>query len=260
MSDNELKLTQTKIWSSTLFVGMILSVSLFWFAKNSQNHDDLRKYLDKQGELSKARAAKIEKEVSNLNRRIDSLQVESMDEASAGINLYPDSVPCCGSGDDDVVVEESSGNALEFGSEEAIDQMTMHLSGEQKEMVEKTVRELEEFRSTLSEEDLARLEERTAELKRRQKAQMLRMIAALPESQRREAQRQLPMMEQAMAHPIEMQALIELEEEQKRAEIVKKSEIRKIEVTPVTADQLQEIRQQQKMNQALEMLEDAARQ
>ena len=125
---------------------------------------------------------------------------------------------------------------------------------------DKTMRELEEFRATLGEEDLARLEQRTAELKRKQKAQMLRMIASLPSTQRREAERQLPMMERAMAHPIEMQALIELEEEQKRAEIAKKSEIRKITVTPVTAEQILEIRQQQKMNQTLEMLEDAARQ
>lgn len=263
MSDNELKLTQTKIWSGTLFVGMILSVSLFWFFKNSLKHDDLRKFLDQQGDLSKAKAEKLEKEISNLNkqfRRIASLQAESIDATPAEINLYPDSVPCCGGGDDAVVVEESSGDALEFGSEEAIDRMTMHMTEEQKEMVEKTMRELEEFRSTLSEEDLARLEQRTAELKRRQKAQMLRMIAALPESHRRKAQRQLPMMEQAMAHPIEMQALIELEEEQKRAEIAKKSEIRKITVTPVTAEQMLEIRQQQKMKQALETLEDAARQ
>ena len=59
MSDNELKLTQTKIWSGTLFVGLILSVSLFWFFKNSQKHDHLREFLKQQGELSKNRVENL---------------------------------------------------------------------------------------------------------------------------------------------------------------------------------------------------------
>lgn len=237
MSDNELKLTQTKMWSGTLFAGMILCVALFWFFKNSQKHDNSRKFLEQQEELSKARAEKLEKEVKNLRQMIVSLQSESIDANPAEINLYPDFVPCCG-GDDAVVEEESFGDALEFGSEQAIDRMTMYMTEEQKEMVTQTMRELKDFRDSLSEEDLARLDERTAELHRKRKAQMLRMIAALPESQRREAQRQLPMMERVMSHPIEMQDLIELEEEQKRAEIAKESEIRNITVTPVTAEQM----------------------
>lgn len=86
-------------------------------------------------------------EVRNLNkqfRRTASLQAESIDANSAEFNLYPESVPCCG-GDDAVVVEESSSEALEFGDEEAIDRMTMHMTEEQKEMVNQTMRELEEF-------------------------------------------------------------------------------------------------------------------
>lgn len=106
-SDNELKLTQTKIWSGTFFVGMILSVALFWFFKNTQKHNNLRKFLEQQGELSKARSEKLEKEVRNLNQRIASLQAESIDANSTEFNLYPESVPCCG-GDDAVVAEESS--------------------------------------------------------------------------------------------------------------------------------------------------------
>lgn len=46
---------------------------------------------------------------------------------------------------------------------------------------------------------------------------------------------------------------------QKSEKLAERSRIREITIYPVTAEQMQEIRQQQKMNQALEMLEDAAR-
>lgn len=84
------------------------------------------------------------------------------------------------------------------------------------------------------------------------------MIASMPPGKRIEVEKQLPMTEQAMRYLIEMQALMEMEEEQKKEKLAERSSLREITINPVTAEQMQEIRQQQKMNQALEMLEDAA--
>lgn len=75
---------------------------------------------------------------------------------------------------------------------------------------------------------------------------MLNMIASLLFAQRREAEKNLPVTARAMEQPIEMQALMEMEAEQKMHEIEEQSLIRRITVTPVTATQMQEICQQQK--------------
>ena len=190
----------------------------------------------KDGPEKENRIAKLEELKNRLiasATAIEKVRRANVASEPAGFNLYPESVPCCG-GDENVVAEETVDSIPDDASiEEARRQMIEQMPEETQQMVNDMIHELEEFKATFSEDQLAQLEERKSELRRQQKAQMVNMIAALPEKQRQEAQRQLTMMERAMEKPIEMQALI---------------------------DQLLEIRQQQKMNQTLEMLEDAARQ
>ena len=208
--DKKLELNKSMIWAQMFFTAIVLSVLCFLFWTQIYDIRSLEDALDSKNGMVRVKIQQLGKEIAELDKRVEKVRranVARVVPEPAAFNLYPESVPCCG-GDESAVTEETAASI-----EEARRQVIEQMPEETQQMVNDMIHELEEFKATFSEEDLARLEERTAELKRKQKAQMLRMIAALPESQRREAQSQLPMMERAMAHPIEMQALIELEEE-----------------------------------------------
>ena len=236
----------------------------------TKKDERLESFLQSQKSRSNERLEKISEEIRALNQKVDTVhraesdRMESVEASSPESNLYLDSVPCCGKPVPLEITQPSNeiqkNNASENVAEIEIDQVTRTLPEKNREVVRQTLQELNEFCATLSEENLARLEERTAELKRKQKAQYLGMIASMPPGKRIEVEKQLPMMEQAMRYPIEMQALMEMEEEQKKEKLAERSNLREITINPVTAEQMQEIRQQQKMNQALEMIEEAARQ
>ena len=270
MNDSdEVKIARTRIWAGTTISGLVICCGFILGMQITKKDERLESFLQSQKSRSDERLEKIGEEIRALNQRVDTVRraefarMESVEASSLESNLYLDSVPCCG---EPVPLETTQpskeiqrNNASENVTEIEIDQVIRTLPEKDREIVRQTLQELNEFRATLSDEDLARLEERTAELKRKQQAQWLSMIAALPPQHRQEAENQLPMMEQAMKHTIEMQALIELEEEQEKEKLAERSRLREITVNPVTAEQMQEIRQQQKMQQALEMLEDAAR-
>lgn len=271
MNDSdEVKIARTRIWAGTTISGLVICCGLIWGMQITKQNEQLEAFLQSQQSRSNERLEKISEEIRTLNQHVDAVRraefdrMESVEASSPESNLYLDSVPCCGELVPLEITQPSNeiqrNSASENGAEIEMDQVIRTLPERDREVVRQTLQELNEFRATLSDEDLARLEERTAELKRRQKAQWLSMIAALPPQHRQEAENQLPLMEQAMKHPIEMQALIELEEEQEKEKLAERSRLREITVKPVTVEQMQEIRQQQKMQQALEMLEDAARQ
>ena len=251
------------IWAQMFFTAIVFSVicCFFW----TQIHDlrNLEDSIDSKNGMVRVKIQQLGKEIAELDKRVEKARRANTARVvpePSGFNLYPESVPCCG-GDESVVTEETVDRIPDDASiEEARRQVIEQMPEETQQMVNDMIHELEEFKATFSEDQLAQLEDRKAELKRRQKAQMLSMISSLPADQRREAEKNLPVMERSMEMPIEMQALMDMEAEQKMREIEEQSRIRRITVTPVTAEQMQEIRQQQKMNQALEMLEDAARQ
>ena len=64
------------------------------------------------------------------------------------------------------------------------------------------------------------------------------MVASFPPEKRAEAERQMPMMGQAMEHPIEMQALMEMEEEKIMEADAEEAKNREIRVTSFTEEQL----------------------
>ena len=261
--DKKLELNKSMIWAQMFFTAIVFSVICFFFWTQIHDLRSIEDALDSKNGMVRVKIQQLDKEIAELDKRVEKVRranVARVAPEPSGFNLYPDSVPCCG-GDESVVTEETVGSIPNDASiEEARRQVIEQMPEETQQMVNDMIHELEEFKATFSEEQLDELEERKADLRRQQKGQMISMIAALPESQRREAQRQLPMMERAMEKPIEMPALMDMEAEQKMREIEEQSRIRRITVTPVTAEQLQEIRrQQQKMEQALEMLEDAAR-
>ena len=258
--DKKLELNKCMIWAQMFFTAIVMSALCFIFWAQFRDIRSLEDALDSKNGMVRVKIQQLGMEIAELDKRVEKVRRANVAPAPAAFNLYPESVPFCG-GDESVVTEETVDRIPDDASiEEARRQVIERMPEETQQMVNDMINELEEFKATFSEEQLDELEERKAELKRTQKAQMISMIAALPESQRREAEKNLPVMERSMEKPIEMQALMDMEAEQKMREIEEQSRIRRITVTPVTAEQLQEIRQQQKMNQALEMLEDAARQ
>ena len=61
-----------------------------------------------------------------------------------------------------------------------------------------------------------------------------------------------------MKHPIEMQALMEIEQEKERAADAEEARNREIRVTPFTEEQLKTVQEQEKMRKAVKMTEEAA--
>lgn len=258
--DKKLELNKCMIWAQMFFTAIVMSVLCFIFWAQVRDIRSLEDALDSKNGMVRVKIQQLGKEIAELDKRVEKVRRANVASEPPGFNLYPESVPCCGE-DESAFTEETFANIPNDASiEKARRQVIEQMPEETKQMVNDMIHELEEFKATFSEDQLAQLEERKAELKRRQKAQMISMIAALPADQRREAEKNLPVMERAMEKPIEMQALMDMEAEQKMREIEEQSRIRRITVTPVTAEQMQEIRQQQRMNQALEMIEDAARQ
>lgn len=257
--DKKLELNKCMIWAQMFFTAIVMSVLCFFFWTQIHDLRGLEDALDSKNGMVRVKIQQLGKKIADLDKRVEKVRRAKVASERASFNLYPESVPCCG-GDENVVAEETVDSIPDDASiEEARRQVIEQMPEETQQMVNDMINELEEFKATFSEEQLDELEDRKAELRRTQKAQMISMIAALPESQRREAEKNLPVMERSMEKPIEMQALMDMEADQKMREIEEQSRIRRITVTPVTAEQLQEIRQQKKMNQALEMLEDAAR-
>lgn len=231
--DKKLELNKSMIWAQMFFTAIVFSVICFFFWTQIHDLRSLEDALDSKNGMVRVKIQQLGKEIAELDKRVEKVRRANVARvAPSGFNLYPESVPCC-DGDESVVSEETVGSIPNDASiEEARRQVIEQMPEETQTMVNNMIHELEEFKATFSEDQFDELEERKADLRRWQKAQMTQHIASLPESQRREAQRQLPIMERAMEKPIEMQALMDMEAEQKMREIEEKSRIRRITVTP----------------------------
>lgn len=84
------------------------------------------------------------------------------------------------------------------------------------------------------------------------------MVASFPPEKRAEAEKQLPMKEQVMKRPIEMQALMEMEQEKIMEADAEEARNREIRVTPFTEEQWKIVQEREKMRKTMEMIEEAA--
>lgn len=217
----------------------------------------LEEFLKNQGESSDQRIEQLWKDVRALDQIVNKIRITAGDTRPVppltGNNIhleqeadfYPDSVPCCRElvpletiQPTSTIEKSLENNSQQINKEEEIEKLTSNLPEKDREIVRQTMQELNEFRATLNEEDLSRLDNRIAFLKRKQKAQWLSMVASFPPEKRAEAERQMPMMEQAMEHPIEMQALMEMEQEKIMEADAEEAKNREIRVTSFTEEQL----------------------
>lgn len=278
MNDNEVKVAKNRIWAGTALTGLIIVCGLVWGMQITAKNKRLEEFLENQKEASDQRMDQLWEDVRVLDQIVNKIRITAGDTRPVpplignSIHLepqsdfYPDSVPCCG---EPVPLETtqptstienppSENNSVSINNEEEIEKLTSNLPEKDRNLVRQTMQELNEFRSTLNEEDLSRLDNRIAFLKRKQKAQWLSMVASFPPDKRAEAEKQVLMMEQAMKHPIEMQALMEMEQEKIMEADAEEAKNREIRVTLFTEEQLKIVQERENMRKAMEMIEEAA--
>ena len=279
MNDNEFKVAKNRIWAGTVITALIIVCGLVWGMQITAKKERMEEFLKNQKDFSNHLLDGLEKDVRALDHIVNKIRIMAGDTRPVppliGNSLYlepqsdfdPDSVPCCG---EPVPLETTQptstienpppeNNSVSINKEEEIEKLTSNLPEKDRDIVRQTMQELNEFRATLNEDDLSRLDNRIAFLKRKQKAQWLSMVASFPPEKRAEAEKQMPMMEQAMKHPIEMQALMEMEQEKIMEADAEEAKNREIRVTPFTEEQWKIVQERENMKKAYKMIEEAAR-
>lgn len=193
-------------------------------------------------------------------------RMETLDTPpSAGIfedldpNLDLDSVPCCG-GEDNVTNFESIQSLPEDVSsfQEALAHVRANLPEEQRLQLEEMDRENEEFFNTLDESGLAELERRKQEYKNKMRSRFTTLIAAMPEQIKQNWEKNKHLMEESWENVAHTTTLMDMRTDYKLPPPQfggLKIETLKIEKN--TEPQLTE--EEWKMQEALRMLEEAAR-
>ena len=277
MNDNEFKVAKNRIWAGTALTGLIIVCGLVWGMQITAKKERLEEFLKNQKEASDQRMDQLWEDVRALDQVVNKIRITAGDTRPVpplignSIHLepqsdfYPDSVSCCGepvpletTQPTSTIENPPENNSVPINKEEEIEKLTSNLPEKDRDIVRQTMQELNEFRATLNEEDLSRLDNRIAFLKRKQKAQWISMVASFPPEKRAEAEKQLPMMEQAMKHPIEMQALMEMEHEKIMEADAEEAKNREIRVTPFTEEQWKIVQEREKMRKAMEMIEESA--
>ena len=197
--DKKLELNKSIIWVQMFFTAIAFSVICFFFWTQIHDTRSLEDYLDSKHKMVRGKIQKMNADIHTLDKRVEEAWRNNVAKPTE-FNLFPESVPRCGGNDGIVFWRNYCRHSRDTNIEEARRQVIEQMPKETRERINNTMRDLEEFRATLSEEELDKLEQRTV----KSKAQMLSMIASLLASRRQEAERQLPMMERSMAHPIEM--------------------------------------------------------
>ena len=277
MNDNEFKVAKNRIWAGTALTGLIIVCGLVWGMQITAKKERLEEFLENQKEDSDQRMDQLWEDVRALDHIVNKIRIMAGDTRpvppliGTSIHLepeadfYPDSVPCCGepvpletTQPTSTIENPPENDSAPINKEEEIEKLTSNLPEKDRDIVRQTMQELNEFRATLNEEDMSRLDNRIAFLKSKQKAQWLSMVASFPPVKRAEAEKQMPMMEQAMKHPIEMQALMEMEQEKIMEADAEEAKNREIRVTPFTEEQLKIVQEREKMRKDREMIEEAA--
>ena len=172
-----------------------------------------------------------------------------------------DSVPCCGDptlfGDENFM-ETIPDNAT---FQEIFDQMMgSMMQGEQAEQFKQAMQELDAFANSLNEEQLAELERRTEEATK----EMMGIFAnptlfALSGGQQTSPQ-DMKRLEDGLRESAHLSALMDMHVESDLLALEEEEAISEIERVPLTEEEQRELENQWKMQEALRMLEEAARQ
>ena len=167
-------------------------------------------------------------------------------------SLYLDSVPCCG-GEDNVTNFESIQTLPEdVGSfQEVFERLRANLPEDQRLRLEEMDRENEEYFNTLDEAGLAELEKRKQEFKDKMRSQFTTMMAAMPKQIKQNWEKNMHLMEESWEHAARTTALMRMQTEYRKQATQEQS--------PENTASPQTSEEEWKMQEALRMLEEAAR-